>query len=231
MIVQVPRAFHPDFGQVVNYQFEPMPEDADAQVRMTVKRVLGHIQRDSLHPLVQEQAQDALALGAGDPVAGVFGRVKQLMRFRQDADIADDLQVADRRKGSTVETIIRPLDQAVLIAGRGVGVGDCDCYCGYAGALLTALGVPIALVTVAANPKAPRSYSHVYIAAYPYGPESRVALDTSHGQFPGWECPNLGRKREWTFADADSAGAVLGFTLAIVAMYGAAKWYRKGAAA
>ncbi len=91
--------------------------------------------------------------------------------------------------------LIRPVDQAMLIERMGAGFEDCDGWELYAGCLLTALGIPCSLVTVSAEPREPYRYSHVYLAAYADG--ERIPIDFSHGPYPGWECPNTGRLREW----------------------------------
>lgn len=189
-------AYHPDFGAQVNYTFEAMPDDPDAQVDQTVDRLISNLNADVSHPVIQEMAARALDAGAGDPITGVWAEVKPHIAFKQDFDIAQDLQAADPRKATVVETIIRPVDQALLILSQGKGVEDCDGFTGYAACLLTALGVPVSFVTVNADSDVPRQFSHIYIAAYPPGGE-RIALDFSHGAYPGWECPNLGRVKEW----------------------------------
>ena len=196
----MPAAYHPDFGQVVNYSFEAVPDDPDAQVEIAVERVIGYALADSSDPLIQEQAQKCLELGGGDPIAGVWAHVKPHIRFKEDIDIAEALNVTDARKSGAVEVFIRPVDQARLIQERGQGVEDCDGFTGYGLCLLTALGVPCTLATVAADARDPSRYSHIYIVAYP-GAGRRVAVDLSHGKFPGWECPNLGRAKEWPVDD------------------------------
>jgi hypothetical protein len=117
------------------------------------------------------------------------------MRFKRDETIADELQVDDKRKPDTIEVLIRPIDQWLLIKLRGLGVGDCDCFHMYGACLLLALGIPCSLVTVSADPERPNEFSHVYLASYLNG--VRTPLDISHGDYPGWEAPNLGRVKEW----------------------------------
>lgn len=107
-----------------------------------------------------------LALGNGDPNRSVWNLLKPSMQFKQDEAIADDLEVDDARKPDTIEVLIRPLDQWLLIKLRGLGIGDCDCFHMYAACLLIALAVPCSLVTVAADPDRPYEFSHVYLASY-----------------------------------------------------------------
>jgi hypothetical protein len=187
-------AYHPDFGGLVNYTFEQMPEDPDAQVSMACDRIIRMVLEDSESDVIQRYAAYALELGGGDPLTGVWLAVKPHIRFRQDFDIAADLQVDDSRKDSIVETFIRPADQAMLIEARGAGVEDCDGFTQFVACLLIALGVPCSLCVVAVDQEQPDRFSHIYVVAYPNG--QRIAMDVSHGAFPGWECPNLGRIRE-----------------------------------
>lgn len=225
-------AYHPDFGANVRYEFERMPEDPDAQVRMAVRKVIGYLRADVCSPIIQEMARRALELGNGNPIAGVWKSVKSSMRFQHDDVSARRLEVDDARKEDVVEVFIRPVDQALMIMLRGMGFEDCDGYEMYAGCLLTALGVPCALVTIAAEPERPEQFSHVYIAAYVHG--KRIPLDFSHGPHPGWEAPNLGRIKEWPIWE--TAGERFCRLAAPVAALGAAylalKWIeRRGIAA
>lgn len=188
-------AHHPDFG-LVPYRFEAIPDDPDAQVRLMIHRMIGLALKDSQTTIIQDVAAEALQLGNGNPIKGVWSAVKPFMQFRQDYDIAQDLETDEpRRKAETVETLIEPSTQAMLIRLKGRGVGDCDCFTAYAACLLTALGVPCSMCTVAAERERPREYTHVYLVAYWNG--ERIPMDLSHGPHIGWECPNLGRIREW----------------------------------
>lgn len=216
---QWPQAYHPDFGQLVSYRFEAMPDDPDAQVRIAVERVTRLVLQDVNEPIIQQSAARALELGGGDPILGVWKSIKPHIRFRQDADIAMDLQVNDVRKRDIVETFIPPAQQAQLIYNvefpnlaapnfadkwkdgrvgqvRGKGVEDCDGFTNYGACLLLALGVPITMCTVSAERgERERLFSHIYTVAYWNG--MRIPMDLSHGPHVGWECPNTGRKREW----------------------------------
>jgi hypothetical protein len=191
-------AYHPDFGQDVRYEFRALPASPDAQVAATIRDVVAYVRKDAAAPFIQEEARRAVELGNGDPNFGIWQMLKPSMRFKQDEKIADDLQSDDPRKSDTIEVLIRPVDQWMLIKLRGIGVGDCDCYHMYAACLLTALGIPCSLVTVSAHPARPHEFSHVYLASYWNG--VRFPLDISHGEYPGWECPNLGRIKEWPIA-------------------------------
>ncbi len=190
-------AYSPAFGESVPYRFVALPDSADGQVRATIREIIRLIRADCHTPEVQEDAANYLKAGKGNAISGVW-TLRDKMNFQQDEKTAADTDIQDPRLDSLVEVLIRPVDQSRLIRLREVGIEDCDGFAMYAGCLLMALGIPVALVTVAADPEFPERYSHVYLAAYPAGPRGpRVALDFSHGKHIGWECPNLGRIREW----------------------------------
>jgi hypothetical protein len=84
--------------------------------------------------------------------------------------------------------------------------GDCaifsECLC----AFLRVFGIPYELVTVAVNPNEPEVFSHVYVyAVMPDG--SRLPLDASHGQYPGWQVPSsdVFRRQVWDAAGNPTA--------------------------
>lgn len=191
-------AYHPAFGERVPYSFISLPESPDGQVRETCREVIRLIRYDAANSaLVKEDAHAYLKAGQGNPIAGTW-KMRDKMRFQNDEKTAAETDIKDPRLQDTIEVLIRPHDQAKLIRLKDVGFEDCDGYSMYAGCLLTALGIPVSLVTVAADREQPERYSHVYLAAYPEGPKGpRIPLDFSHGKYPGWECPNLGRIQEW----------------------------------
>lgn len=193
----MPIGYHPDFGTDVRYEFDSLPDNPDQQVRATMRTLLRYLRHDAGLPFFQQHALEIAGKGP-DPITAVWNHIKQTMRFQQDADTADKLQVNDPRKEDTIEVLIRPVDQALLIMLRGIGVEDCDGYELYAGCLLTALGVPANVVTIAANQDHPGQFTHVYLAAYPQGQNGvRIPLDFSHGKYVGWEARNTGRLKEW----------------------------------
>lgn len=63
---------------------------------------------------------------------------------------------------------------------------DCDGFTMLVCALLRALGVPYAIVTIAAGPEDPERWSHVFAMALTPAP---LVLDASHGSGPGWCVP------------------------------------------
>ena len=224
-------AYHPDFGVKVAYQFDRMPDDPDAQVRQSIAKAVGFIRQDAQSIPIQQDA--ARAAQSGDPIGGVWKLIKPSIKFKQDTDTAKDLDLsaAEKKKWPAedlVEVFIRPVDQSMLIGLRGVGVEDCDGFTMYGACLLTALGIPCALVTVAADSERPREFSHIYVAAYWNG--MRIPLDFSHGEYPGWECPST-RKREWPVWETTVEKATLALTpIAIAgALYFGLRWLNRRA--
>jgi hypothetical protein len=222
-------AYHPDFGQVVNYSIRELPGSSDGQVRSTVNQVIGYIRQDACSPFIQDEARKMLALST-DPNQALWSLLKPAMKFKRDEDIARDLHAEDDKKRDIIEVLIRPVDQWLLIKMRGMGIGDCDCWNMYGACLLTALGIPCSLATVSADEERPAEYSHIYLVSYLNG--QRTPLDISHGEYPGWECPNLGRITEWkvNVTRADQVCQVLMAIGALTAAWLGLKWIERRAA-
>lgn len=223
-------AFHPDFGGTVNYEIRPLPGSSDGQVRSTVKQVIEYIRSDSRFPFIQEEARKMAALGNGNPNVGCWSLLKPVMQFQRDELTADRTEGDDsleQKKPDIIEVLIRPADQWLLIKLRGMGIGDCDCWSMYGACLLTALGVPCALATVSADPERPNEFSHIYLVSYWNG--QRVPLDISHGEALGWECPNLGKIKEWPVLETPFDKAFGGLVVlgALAGLWFGARWFDK----
>jgi hypothetical protein len=184
----------------LNMDARVVGDDPDEQVAETIGLMQRYVREDTGTPEVLSAAEEAAPPG-DDPLDGVFRYVKGLIRFQADETTAAPLQSRLAKMGlgeyPVVEVLIRPRDMVTWRRDTGQGqVGDCDDYAMLTAALLIARGVDASFVTVAADPREPGQYSHVYVAAYPPG-GGRVAMDTSHGEQPGWEVANVTRRREW----------------------------------
>lgn len=185
--------YHPGIGQYVNYQAIPLSEDPDLQVAQTIELMRRNVIEDSQHPAIQEQAAAIQQQGSGDPVSDVFDFVRGRVGFQRDEVIAEPMRSAAMLNGEVVEVLIRPRDLATMDRP----IEDCDGFASYGPALLKAMGIPCAFVTVAADNRDPGRFSHVYAACYPPGGE-RVSIDSSHGPYAGWEAPDQYNKvKEW----------------------------------
>jgi len=211
----------------LNWEARLTGDDPDQQVADTIHLMTGYVREDSSAPVVREAALEAAPDDDPDMVVeGVFHFVRRLIRFQHDeitaAPLASRLAKAGLEGVPVVEVLIRPRDLLTWQQDTGRGpVGDCDDYAMLTAALLRARGVESSFVTVAADPAFPGQFSHVYVAAYP--PSGRIALDTSHGQYPGWEAQGVGRREEWPVG----AGLV-GLLLAGLVVWAlAGLWIRK----
>ena len=198
------------FGALpVAYSLTPLSGWGDERVADTVAVMNRYAVEDAATPEIQQDAQEALALGGGDPLLGVWKLAKGRVRFQQDADTAAGTVGVQQDGVDIVEVVIRPVDLSRMYRRGLQPVEDCDGFSGYVAAMLTALGVPCAFCTVAVDPTDSSQYSHVYVVAYPQT-GGRVAIDASHGEFCGWECPNpFGKRREWPVGKVGLTGLLV----------------------
>lgn len=188
---QVQQVQHPllGAGEVTGaMELGPYP---DSQVAQTIDLMRERVREDAANPEFQAYAARVLGGTTGmDAATLAWQHVKGVVRFHRDEELGGGLS------DDTVEFIIRPREMAKFVE-RGQACGDCDDFSMYLACLLETAGVPCAFVTVAADERAPGQYSHVYVRAYPENAEA-IALDASHGAYPGWEVPNaFGKIREW----------------------------------
>lgn len=187
---------HPQLGPCA-YHLSEVSSDPEEQVRQVIGMMRDYACEDSSAPSIKEDS--AAASSTGDPIIDTWNWIARHggyrgMQFQRDEAIAAPLDINDWNP--IVETLIRPADQA----GLSSPVGDCDDFAMYGAAHLLSLGVPCRFVTIAAEASAPRTFSHVYLAAYPKRGQfagMRVALDLSHGYYAGWEHGEIYRIEEW----------------------------------
>lgn len=167
--------------------------DSEAGTIQTVARMSEHIRNSAGDPAVQAVARQALNSvgGAASPASqrckGVFNLLKARVRFQTDDALINLMQLGQ----DELELLISP---PVLLRSKRP-VGDCDDFTMLCCALLHELGVPTEIVTVKADQPEPDRWSHVYCCAQTeQGP---MILDTSHGDYPGWEVPHYYAKRYW----------------------------------
>ena len=159
-------------------------DDTDTATRKTVEKMCELIKSSCTDELVQRCAQKAkqsFAMGSNDPAAlawGVFWFVKHTVRFRLDEGTM--YLIGDRDQQ---DLLIAP---AVLLRMKDPAE-DCDGFTMLTAALLTCLGVPVLIATVATEADDPSRWSHVFLCAIING--RVMPLDTSHGPAPGWMVP------------------------------------------
>ena len=185
-------AYHPELGELVQYEAFPLSQNPDTQVAQTVDKMGQNVREDTGSDPIQ---RDAAALSSADPLSEAFWMAKRKVGFRRDEQLSAPIRGS--LDGDVIEVLIRPRD----LSQMRTPLEDCDGFASLTAARLRAVGVPCNFVTVAADRRDPSRFSHVYLACYPDGPGGvRVPLDVSHGPYPGWECTEAGavwRMKEW----------------------------------
>ncbi len=208
-------AYHPAFGQPVNYTAIPLSRNPETQVAQTIGHMRDAVHADTYAPAILRDSADMDL--TGDVCSDAFWKAKSKIKFQQDEDTAAPFR--NLLDDEAVEVIISPRH----LADMRNPVEDCDGFASYLAALLRARGVPCNFATVAADAREPGRYSHVYLACYPNG--RRIALDASHGPYPGWEAPNMyGKKKEWPIDGPDWCELLLIGGLLAAVWYAARHW-------
>lgn len=196
------RLRHPQFRGPVNATVFPVPDDDEAATAQTIALMAHYVRQDSKSPIVRRAAAEAAQGAQGNDVrslaAAVWGWVRRHVKFISDRVPA----AAIVRDADLAELLIRPVDLLTMPEPAG----DCDDQSMLCAAMLRALGIETAFRTVAADPKEPQLYSHVYVVAY--GPEGEFPLDCSHGPSPGWEVKPAGKVRTWKVEEMKPLGAI-----------------------
>jgi hypothetical protein len=161
-------------------------DDPDLATQQTIERMCRHIHECANDPAVIGAARTALnSFGAGQPGArnaawAAFWSIKHTVKFVED----DQLLRGLTPDPPELELLVSP---SVMVRSSDPR-GDCDDFTMLVCCFLEVLKHPWEIVTVAVDPNEPDRWSHVYaIAVLEDG--SRMALDASHGSYPGWEVP------------------------------------------
>lgn len=189
--------------EVTRYQGDlSNPDRATAQ---TIAVMCDQIQQSAQDPAVQRAAQDAVRRFRGGPLyvkAGInatenLGAIAESCWWAAKAALKfehhEDRIYIWFKEQNQLQLLISP---SILV--RFASKGDCAIYTGLICAFLQALNQPYEIVTAAVDPRQPGVFGHVYPrAVMPDG--TRIALDASHGSYPGWEVPayHVIRKQVW----------------------------------
>lgn len=188
---------HPQFaGGRARMTISGLPPGDEAATAVTIAHMAQYAKEDSLSPIIRraaaEATQDASSRNTQELCAGVFRWIQRRVRFQNDEQTAAPIWA----QPSSTEVLIRPLDLLTMPQPAG----DCDDFSMLCASMLRALGIETSFKTVAADPAAPATYTHVYVIAHT--PAGDVAVDTSHGTHPGWEVESAGKTRTWKVEDA-----------------------------
>lgn len=162
----------------------PASSDVDRATRQTVEKMCGYIRSAAADPAVIACADYAwrhFGMSLPSPAMkawAVFWWVKHSIKFRSDEATMFRVGLADEQ-----DLLIDP---SVLVR-MADPAEDCDGFTMLGSAMLRVLGVPVAIVTVAADQGDRSRWSHVFpVALMPTG---ILPLDMSHGAGPGWMVP------------------------------------------
>ncbi len=182
---------HPLFsGLPVRIAAAKRPDDDEAATAQTIVLMSAYAAEDSRHPWIRAAALDATGQATDQraQLAAIHRWIRGRVRFVEDSELSRPFSSTP----DADEVLVRPAD--LLAMPRPAG--DCDDFSMLTAAMLLTLGIRPEYVTIAADPKAPHLYTHVYVVAH-LADGTAVAMDTSHGSAPGWQAPAAGKYRAW----------------------------------
>lgn len=164
--------------------YQGSTDDPELQVRQIVSLMAAVVKHSAGDPILAAAWQDAWdrfhAVTFGDEAQCAWWYAKYLVKFVHHQELLRDWLFS--------------LDDTQLLIGPDALLrmrqpkGDCAIFTTLIQALLAYRGIPYETVTVAVSPVMPEFFTHVYAQAVrPDG--SRIALDASHGKYPGWQVP------------------------------------------
>lgn len=179
------RVYHPGFGVSVPVDRTFLSDDPDTAVAQTIARMAQYAREDSHSPYVLRLAAQLRGAADQETIQRVWNWIRARVRFVSDREIAAPISDSP----SIAEVLIRPVDLVRMPDAQE----DCDGFSMLGAALFVSLGIPVAFVTVAADPHSPDQYSHVYLWV------NGAAFDSSHGPYLGWEAQNrFGKRQLWS---------------------------------
>jgi hypothetical protein len=162
----------------------------------TVKIMASIAVQQAHSPIVQAALNDALSTlpyecSTEDIARAIFTWVKSHIGFRQDEELLRLVGLSEDK-----EVLIDP--ERLLTMPEPAG--DCDDFSTLIACMAIAVGLPTRFVTIAADPKDPERFSHVYVAV-DVPRKGLLYLDASDGPYAGWETQQCIRKIEWIISD------------------------------
>lgn len=164
--------------------FQGSVDDPELQVRQIVSLMAACVKHSKGDPIIAAAWQDAWdrfhAVTFGDEAQCCWWYAKYLVKFVHHSVLLRDwlFSLDDTQLLISPDALLRMRSPK----------GDCAIFTTLIQALLAYRDIPYETVTVAVNPMTPDFFGHVYPqASRPDG--TRIALDASHGKYPGWEVP------------------------------------------
>ena len=187
----------------------PASADPDEATAQTVEQMCRQILQSAQDPLVQRCAESAVKQFRGGPLWAIAG-IDPFSDARSPNSAVDDSTRSQAIAESCfwwakhnlkfvhhdelIEVLLGEVGQLQLLISPDVLVrmnrmeGDCAIYTMIVCAMLEVHQIPWEIVTLAVNPQEPEIFGHVFARAI-LSDGRRVALDASHGVYPGWQVP------------------------------------------
>ncbi len=191
----------PDFwsstGQAIRVEHTSAnPFNTDVSTLQTIRQMahLSSAQAFSapVNAAVNEATVDLSDSASDEEIArAIFWWVKKCVVFSEDETTMHE-QLGLGLEELDKELLIPP----VTLLQMPVPTGDCDDFSMLGAAMLMNMRMPVAFVTVAADPAEPWKYSHVFLVTK-LETGKKLYLDMSHGPYPGWKTKNVSREQEW----------------------------------
>ena len=159
--------------------------DSDEATAQQVQLICAVVKHSLSDPIIKQAWADAWRafgrLSFGDETSCCWWYARYVVKFAHHQELLrawlfkfDDLQL-----------IISPDALLRMMSPKGA----CATFTALIGGMLQYRGIPWEIVAAAVNPMVPDLYTHVWPQAVrPDG--SRIALDASHGKYPGWHAPD-----------------------------------------
>lgn len=158
--------------------------DPELQVRQIVSLMTAVVKHSEGDPIIAAAWRDAWdrfrGVTFGDEIQCAWWYAKYLVKFVHHSELLRDWMFSL----DDTQLLISPDALLRMRAPKG----DCAIFTTLIQALLSYRGISYETVTVAVNPAMPDFFGHVYPQAV-RADGSRIALDASHGKYPGWEVP------------------------------------------
>jgi hypothetical protein len=159
-------------------------DDPDLQVAQIVSLMTQVVKHAGGDPIIAAAWKDAWdkfkGVTFGDEAACCWWYARYVIKFVHHQELLRDwlFSLDDTQLLISPDALLRMRDPK----------GDCAIFTTLIQAMLAYRGIRYETVTVAVNPFMPEYFSHVYPQAVRED-GTRIALDASHGKYPGWEAP------------------------------------------
>lgn len=168
------------------------PFDTDVSTLDTLRIMAAIARRDAATPTIQTLAH-SLCAQCSTPqqcAQAIWFFVHGFLTFRPHEDLAANV-IGAPQDGIDRQVLISPASLLALPSPEG----DCAIYSSLTAALLLAMGIRASYRITASDKDEQWRWSHVYVVAHLQ--EGDFVMDTSHGDYPGWETKTKFRELDY----------------------------------